>query len=81
MALAGGLASALQMADHALRLANLETEFTSADIEKLAVHLSITAQQRKMAPLSHLVPSVEDEADDPPTEEAPPAANDDDLPF
>jgi hypothetical protein len=81
LALAGGLASALQMADHALRLANLETEFTSGDIEKLAVHLSITAQQRKMAPLSHLVPSVEDEADDPPTEEAPPAANDDDLPF
>jgi len=81
LALAGGLASALQMADHALRLANLETEFTSADIEKLAVHLSITAQQRKMAPLSHLVPSAEDEADDPPTEEAPPAANDDDLPF
>ena len=81
LALAGGLASALQMADHALRLANLETEFTSADIEKLAVHLSITAQQRKMAPQSHLVPSVEDEAEDPPTEEAPPAANDDDLPF
>ena len=81
LALAGGLASALQMADHALRLANLEPEFTSADIEKLAVHLSITAQQRKMAPLSHLVPSVEDEAEDPPTEEAPPAANDDDLPF
>ena len=81
LALAGGLASALQMADHALRLANLETEFTSADIEKLAVHLSITAQPRKMAPLSHLVPSVEDEAEDPPTEEAPPAANDDDLPF
>ena len=80
-ALAGGLASALQMADHALRLADLETEFTSADIEKLAVHLSITAQQRKMAPLSHLVPSAEDEAEDPPTEEAPPAANDDDLPF
>ena len=76
LALAGGLASALQMADHALRLANLETEFNSGDIEKLAVHLSITAQQRKMAPLSHLVPSVEDEA-----EEAPPAANDDDLPF
>ena len=81
LALAGGLASALQMADHALRLANLETEFTSADIEKLAVHLSITAQQRKMAPLAHLVPSVEDEAEDPPTEEALPAANDDDLPF
>ena len=81
LALAGGLASALQMADHALRLANLETEFNSGDIEKLAVHLSITAQQRKMAPLSHLVPSVEDEAEDPPTEEAPPAANDDDLPF
>jgi hypothetical protein len=81
LALAGGLASALQMADHALRLADLETEFTSADIEKLAVHLSITAQQRKMAPLSHLVPSAEDEAEDPPTEEAPPAANDDDLPF
>jgi hypothetical protein len=81
LALAGGLASALQMADHALRLASLETEFTSSDVEKLAVHLSITAQQRKMAPLSHLVPSIEDEADDPPTEEAPPAANDDDLPF
>ena len=81
LALAGGLASALQMADHALRLANLGTEFTSSDIEKLAVHLSITAQQRKMAPLSHLVPSLDDEADDPPTEEAPPAANDDDLPF
>ena len=81
LALAGGLASALQMADHALRLANLETEFNSGDIEKLAVHLSITAQQRKMAPLSHLVPSAADEAEDPPTEEAPPAANDDDLPF
>ena len=69
------------MADHALRLANLGTEFTSSDIEKLAVHLNICAQQRKMAPLSHLVPSLDDEADDPPTGEAPPAANDDDLPF
>ena len=81
LALAGGLASALQMADHALRLANLETEFSSGDVEKLAVHLSLPAQPRKMAPLSHLGPSAADEAEDPPTEEAPPAANDDDLPF
>ena len=82
LALAGGLASALQMADHALRLASLEVEFTSADIEKLAVHLNICAQQRKMAPMSHLVPSAADEAEDAPVEdEDAPPANDDDLPF
>ena len=82
LALAGGLASALQMADHALRLASLEVDFASADIEKLAVPLNICAQQRKMAPMSHLVPSAVDEAYDAPVEEedAPPA-NDDDLPF
>lgn len=80
--MAGGLASALQMADHALRLASLEVEFTSADIEKLAVHLNICAQQRKMAPMSHLVPSAADEAEDAPVEdEDAPPANDDDLPF